>query len=664
MSDLALLRPGPVLGSYPEREDERLSTLDRVMAVASGWLRQRFTRPRADAPEVLSRARGVEKILARLPAHELVERTAQLRHGLRTGGLTTEMIASAFGLICLVSDRHLGLRPYDVQILGGLLMLQGRIAEMDTGEGKTLTATLPAATAALAGAPVHVITVNDYLAARDADWMRPVYDALGLTVGVILENMSPDERRRAYSADIVYGSNKQMAFDYLKDRIVLGDETRPLHMRVEDLTSNEPRAGKLLMRGLCFAIVDEADSCLIDEARTPLIISKAGDTSGMEAVYANAIKVARKLKTPRDFNILPKERRVRLTDLGRQQLKKMTETWGSVWAAEIHREELGRQALSALWLYERDKHYIVRDGSIAIVDEYTGRVMADRSWERGLHQMIEIKEGLEVTGRHETLARISYQRFFRRYLHVCGMTGTAHEVAGELWSVYGLAVQRVPPNRPSRRRSLGMEIYVTEEAKLRAIVKRVARLHETGTPVLIGTRLVATSETLSALLHAADLPHNVLNANQERDEAEVVAQAGQAGQITVATNMAGRGTDISLGTGLGTKGGLFVIATEPHDARRIDRQLYGRCGRQGDRGTHMMVASLEDEIVHEAFGDRLQSLGNRFAPDGGRVPEKVFGPALAYAQWTAERRNSVTRRALLRHDDSLEDMLAFAGRAE
>ncbi len=664
MSELALLRPGPVLGSYPEKEDERLSTLDRAMAVASGWVRQRFTRWRARAPGFLRRVKKVEESLAALPEHELGERIVHLRHALREGGLTSELAASAFGLIRLTAERQLGLRPFDVQILGGLLMLQGRIAEMDTGEGKTLTATLPAATAALAGAPVHVITVNDYLAARDAEWMRPVYEALGLTVDVIVENMSPDERRRAYSADIVYGSNKQMAFDYLKDRIVLGDETRPLHMRVEDLTASDPRARKLLMRGLCFAIVDEADSCLIDEARTPLIISRAGDMSGMELVYVNAIEVARKLLMPRDFVILPGERRIRLTDLGRLRIRRLTETWGSVWAAEIHREELSRQALSALWVYERDKHYIVRDEQIAIVDEYTGRIMADRSWERGLHQMIEVKEGLDVTGRHETLARISYQRFFRRYLHVCGMTGTAREVAGELWSVYGLTVQRVPPNRRSRRRDLGHVIYVTEDAKLRAIVKRVAGLHQVGSPVLIGTRSVATSEALSALLTEAGFIHNVLNANRLPDEALVVAQAGQAGQVTVATNMAGRGTDITLGKGVEAKGGLFVIATEPHDARRIDRQLYGRCGRQGNRGAHIMMASLEDEIVRETLGDRLRSLGHVFAPSGGRVPSLIFGPALRYAQWVAERRNSATRRALLRHDDSMEDMLAFAGRAE
>lgn len=664
MSDLALLRPGPVLGRYPEKEDDRMSALDRAMAMTTGWVRQKLTRRHAQAPEVIKMTREAEKHYREMGALDLERAIKDLRRDLRGRALSDEMIARAFGMICLMAERHKGMRPYDVQILGGYVMLKGRIAEMDTGEGKTLTATLPAATGALAGAPVHVITVNDYLAARDADWMRPIYEALGLSVDVILEQQNADERRKVYQADIVYGSNKQLAFDYLKDRIALGDETRPLHLRVDDMISSDPKSKELLMRGLCFAIVDEADSCLVDEARTPLIISRAGDTSDMEKVYVSAVNVGRRLEMPRDFVILAKERRVRLTDLGKLRLKQFTETWGSVWASEVHREELARQALSALHLYDRDQHYIVRDGRVAIVDEYTGRIMADRSWERGLHQMIEIKEGLEVTGKHETLARISYQRFFRRYLHLCGMTGTAQEVAGELWSVYGLNVQRVPPNKKSRRESLDGQIFLTEEAKISAVVSRVEALHLKGQPVLIGTRVVASSERLSEKLTEAGLTHNVLNANQEREEAGIVALAGQRGQITVATNMAGRGTDITLGDGIDQVGGLYVIATEPHDARRIDRQLFGRCGRQGDPGTHIMIASLEDEIVKSAFGEHLGRLAKSFARPDGSVPTWLFGPLVRFAQRAAEGRNSSTRRSLLHYDDNMEDMLAFAGRSE
>ena len=664
MSDIALVRPGPVIGNYPQREDERLNALDRAMATASGWLRQRLTRSAARAPGLLSEVAQAERELDGLGEADFAKAPARLRQDLVLRGLKPDLVARAFALVRITAGRRLGMRHFDVQLLGGHIMLHGRIAEMETGEGKTLTATLPAATAALAGAPVHVVTVNDFLAARDAEWMGPLYEALGLSVGVILEGMGPDERRRAYACDIVYCTNKQLAFDYLKDRLILDAETRPLHMRLERLTTAQPRSDKLLMRGLCFAIVDEADSCLIDEARTPLIISRAGDLSGLEQTYVNAVGLANKLEAPRDFVIHPRDRRVQVTDLGKARIKWLSETWGGVWAAESHREELIRQALSAIHLYLRDIHYVVRDGTIAIVDEYTGRIMADRSWERGLHQMIEVKEGVEVTGRHETLARISYQRFFRRYVHLCGMTGTAREVAGELWSVYGLTVQRTPPNRPSRRRPLGREIYASEDQKWDAAARRVAQLHASGRPVLIGTRSVAASETLSGRLKAEGLPHRILNALQDKDEAAIVAEAGRLGQITVATNMAGRGTDIALGPGVQALGGLFVIATEPHDARRIDRQLYGRCGRQGDPGAHVMIASIEDDLMRQVFATGLDRLARLLSSRSGQVPRLLFGPLMRYAQRSAERRNSSVRRSLLQHDDSMEDLLAFTGRAE
>lgn len=665
MSEAHLPRPGAVLGLYPEREDERLSTLDRTMAIASGWLRQKLAPAQFSAPVFLGMARREGRKLDDMSEIELMRHRDQLRLSLRSvGHLTPRLIAQAFALIRKTAETKLKMRPYDVQLLGGLVMMRGRVAEMDTGEGKTLTATLPAATAALAGSPVHVITVNDFLAERDARWMGPIYRALGLSVGVILEGMEPDERRAAYACDVVYGTNKQIAFDYLKDRIALGDETRTLHIRVQGLTKSEPLSGNLLLRGLCFAIVDEADSCLVDEARTPLIISRAGDMSGMEQTYQNAIDLAVKLATPRDFAVLQRDRRVLFTDIGKSQIRKLSETWGGVWAAEVHREELIRQAITALRLYERDKHYIVREGRIAIVDEYTGRVMADRSWERGLHQMIEVKEGLEVTGSHETLARISYQRFFGRYLHLCGMTGTAREVSGELWSVYSLMSRRVASNKRSRRRDHGTTVYATDVTKNNAVLKLTQKMHAKGRPVLIGTRSVAASETISDLLTRHGLDHSLLNARQDKQESDVIGRAGLHGAITVATNMAGRGTDISIDPDVDAKGGLFVIATEPHDARRIDRQLYGRCARQGNKGGHVMLASLEDELVVQAFGPRLAKIARALSIWKGRVPRLIFRPLVRSAQLSAERRNSSLRRALLRHDDSTEDLLAFSGRTE
>ena len=664
MSEGLVIRPGSVLGQYPQREDDRLSGLDRFYAGLSGWVRKRLSGIGGGHRRFLARVKSAEAGFAKLVDLGLRSEIRRLREALQLQGITPELTAEAFALIRVMAERSLGMRPFDVQLIGGRIMLSGRLAEMDTGEGKTLTATLPAATAALAGTPVHIVTVNDFLAQRDADWMGPLYKALGLSVGVIVEGMGLEERRAAYAKDITYCTNKQLAFDYLKDWLILDSETRPLHLRIEGLTAETPRTERVLMRGLCFAIVDEADSVLIDEARTPLVISKAGDLSEMEETYRRAVGLARKLEQPRDFSVLQRERRIQLTDLGREVLRRGSETWGGVWAAEVHREELARQALSALHLYELDKHYIVRDDTIQIVDEYTGRIMSDRSWERGLHQMIEVKEGVEVTGRHETLARISYQRFFRRYLLLAGMTGTAREVAGEIWSVYNLGVNRVPPNRKSRRTAHTRRIFARQDQKWRAVADRIEGLHKEGRPVLVGTRSVAASETLSDLLTERGLSHRVLNARQDEDEADIVARAGQRGQITVATNMAGRGTDIKLGAGVEALGGLFVLGTELHDSGRIDRQLFGRCARQGDQGAYQMYLSLDDELITDAFGTRLAWLGRMFGGGQGRVPRLVAGPVFWMAQAAAERRNSVIRRQLLRHDDNLEDMLAFTGRAE
>jgi len=664
VSDTALLRPGVVLGTYPQREDERLSTLDRWMARGTGWVRKRLIGVRAGQGTFLRRVRAAERRLQVISYTELRSQLWALREDLRLKGLTPDLTARAFAITREMSSRVLGMRHYDVQLIGGRIMLKGRVTEMETGEGKTLTATLPAAAMALAGVPVHIVTVNDFLAARDAAWMGPLFRALGLTVDVILEDMSLDQRRKAYAADITYCTNKQLAFDYLKDRIILGAETRPLHLRIERLTTRKPRTDRVIMRGLCFAIVDEADSCLIDEARTPLVISRAGDLSDMAETYKNAVRLARQLTTPRDFVVNQRDRRVTLTDLGRAVMRRISATWGGVWAAEVHREELTRQALSAIWLYERDKHYIVSGGQIQIVDEYTGRIMGDRSWERGLHQMIEVKENVEVTGRHETLARISYQRFFGRYLLLSGMTGTAREIAGELWSVYGLAVSRVQPNERSRRKSRSWRYYARDAQKWQAVADRIEELHGESRPILVGTRSVAASETLSDLLTERNLPHRVLNARQNKDEADIVAQAGTSGQITVATNMAGRGTDIKLGPGVWGLGGLHVLGTELHDSARIDRQLFGRCGRQGEPGTYQMIISLEDEIITDAFGGRLKWVIRYFSGRTGRIPGLVAWPIFWIAQAAAERRNSNIRRSLLRYDDNLEDLLAFTGRSE
>jgi preprotein translocase subunit SecA len=503
------------------------------------------------------------------------------------------------------------------------------VAEMETGEGKTLTATLPACTLALGGVPVHIVTVNDYLARRDADWMEPIYKALGLTVGTIIHGMDPNARRDAYGCDVIYGTNKEMAFDYLRDRIVLWDRPSQIRLQLERLYGENSRANRLTMRGLRFAIVDEADSVLVDEARTPLIISSEIGGFYDSVVYQQALALAKGLEQGKDFTI-SSERTVELNNCGKKRIA------DDVWPDQdqplnyAQRQELVRQALVALYIFDKDKHYLVKDGKVQIIDEYTGRLMADRSWEHGLHQLIEVKEGCDITQRKETLARISYQRFFRRYLGLAGMTGTAREVAGELWSIYRLRVVTIPTNRPMQRRFLPERVYTSVNRKWK----------ETG------------------------LPHSVLNARQDKEEAEIIARAGELGRITVATNMAGRGTDIKLAPGVAEEGGLHVIATERHDTRRIDRQLFGRCGRQGDPGSAEAIISLEDELIDVYTGKPLRWLSAflRF-PDG--LVRRIFGRFLFYlAQRKAERLHARMRHDLLKMDDQISDSLAFSGRSE
>ena len=657
MSEAALLRPGIATGSYPEREDVRESWLDRTTSAAFGALYQRFGPNHLDRGFLRQVARASEG-LELLTTHKLSEMATVLRRDLHRNGLRPDLVASAFAVIREVSGRTLGMRHFDVQLLGGWAMMRGKVAEMETGEGKTLTATLPAATAALAGIPVHIITVNDFLVARDAAWMKPLYDVLGLSVGTILEGMGPTDRRRAYGCSITYCTNKQVVFDYLKDRLLLQQENRALHLKIEALHRADPRVSRLMMRGLCFAVVDEADSVLVDEARTPLIISGGRGAGDEERVYRQALGAARRMLAGRDYLVSERERHVDLTDLGRAHAARLTNRYGGVWNVPGHRENIVHQALAALHLHLRDKHYIVDEGQVRIVDEYTGRVMADRSWERGLHQMVEAKEGLEISGRQETLARISYQRFFRRYLKLAGMTGTAREVAGELWAVYGLNTVRIPTNRPQARKIHGDLLYPTSRAKWQAIAEQVAELHNSGRPVLVGTRSVADSEHISGLLNEAGIQHSVLNARQNRTEAEIVAQAGQPGRVTVATNMAGRGTDIRLAPGVGEAGGLFVIASERHEAGRIDRQLFGRSGRQGDPAEGQAMVSLDDELVRSVFGSLLDRLRS------GHLPGWLGRILFSWAQRTTERRHSAIRKRLLHSDESLQDLLAFSGRGE
>lgn len=664
MSSTAALRPGIALGSYPQREDLRDNWLDRTAAGLSGFIRQHAYGRKPHHPRFISLVNDAGQSLAALTDKQIGERVPELRRRLYSEGLQELLIARTFALVREMAERRLGMRPFDVQLLGGRVMLEGKIAEMETGEGKTLTATLPACAAALAGIPVHIVTVNDFLVLRDATWMGPLYRFLGLTVGTITEGMSPEARRAAYACDITYCTNKQLVFDYLKDRLILGREAGNLPLRIENLHAEHPRSRQLLLRGLCFVIVDEADSVLVDEARTPLIISNVGDASYEERIYSEAVAVARQLKTGTDFSIRPRDREVDLTERGQRSVAEFSAPYGGVWVGPRRREELVKRALSALYLFHLDKQYLVRNGKIQIIDEYTGRVMPDRSWERGLHQMIEAKEGCSVTGQQETLARMSYQRFFRRYLRVAGMTGTGREVARELWAVYRLAVVSIPTNRPSKRKHSGDAVYATADDKWAAIVDVLRQLEKEGRPVLVGTRSVLASEHLSEMLSAAGLQHQVLNARQDQEEAEVIARAGERGRITVATNMAGRGTDIRLAPGVAEMGGLHVLATERHDARRVDRQLFGRSGRQGDPGSYQAIVSIEDDVVASIFGEPFLRFCKRFSQAGKPLPYWLGVVLVGKAQRIAERRQARLRSDLLRVDDQVSDMLAFTGRAE
>ena len=599
----------------------------------------------------------------RLRDADLKAAAQSLRPQLVRHGFRDDLAAKAFALIREVAQRAIGQRHFDVQLLGGWVLLTGRVAEMDTGEGKTLTATLPACTAALAGMPVHVVTVNDYLAGRDAAAMGPVYAALGLTVGVVKQGMDPEARRAAYACDVTYCTNKELVFDYLKDRLVVGQMPSQTHLHLEQVHRPET-SQRLLLRGLHYAIVDEADSVLVDEARTPLIIAQRSQEPIEHTVYEQALKLASHLIEGEEFVVDHAERHVRLMARGEARLEELAEPFGGVWKGRRRREAFVQQALTAQHLFHREQHYLVQEESIRIIDEYTGRVMPDRSWERGLHQMIEVKEGCPLGHRQETLARISYQRFFRRYLRLAGMTGTAREVAGELWSVYRLGVVRIPTNRPIRRTCIPDQIHLTADAKWRAIVHAVAESCRSGRSVLVGTRTVAASDHLSVLLAQYGISHRVLNARQDGEEAAIIAEAGEPGRVTVATNMAGRGTDVRLEPGVAAAGGLHVIATERHDARRIDRQLFGRCGRQGDPGTYQAILSLEDELIMAQTGPLLRALSRAVCSFGRSAPVWVGRVLFWWTQHRAERTHARTRMAVLKMDEHLNTALAFAGRPE
>ncbi|MFP4106038.1 MAG: hypothetical protein ACLFVU_08100 [Phycisphaerae bacterium] len=606
---------------------------------------------------------ALESELSDLTDARLREAAADMRAIFRRGREKSDDLTRAFALVREVAFRQIGLKAHPVQVAAAMALERGCVIEFATGEGKTLSATMPATIAGWRGQGVHVLTTNDYLARRDAESMSSIYNFCGCTVKHVEGQMDPAARREAYAADITYGTNKEMAADFLRDRLALGRLGGLSSALLSKLVDGAGQGtDRIVQRGLAQAIVDEADSVLIDEAVTPLIIS--GDAPNEEQVqaYIEARAVVHQLQEGEDYTVTEKYREIDLTRAGEEKLAQLAEPFGGVWAGARRREELAVQALTARHFYRRGQQYIVDDGKIVIVDDFTGRLMPDRTWRDGMHQAIEAKEDLEVNPAKDTFARISFQRFFRMYGKLSGMTGTAAEAWREFWQMYNMPLVRIPSNKPCIRRQLPDRVFATEQAKFDAIVDRVAELHEQGRPVLLGTRSVHVSEDLADRLRQRGMQLEVLNATNEAREAQIVAEAGKEGRITVATNLAGRGTDIKLGRGVAEKGGLAVVASERHESGRIDRQLFGRSGRQGDPGTAEAFVSLEDELVRRYASGTARALRKRYGTTGREITSLPTRRVFTAAQRKAEAMSLRQRKGVLKTDDWLEEYLGFAGK--
>ncbi len=580
---------------------------------------------------VVEQINALEPQMTAMSDAQLRAKTDEFRLRLEKGDTLDDLLPEAFAVVREAAKRTLNMRHFDVQLIGGMVLHEGRIAEMKTGEGKTLVATLPVYLNALTGKGVHVVTVNDYLAQRDSTMMGKVYEFLGLTVGCNLHGLSHEEKQRVYNCDITYGTNNEFGFDYLRDNMVLYKE-------------------QIVQRELHYAIIDEVDSILIDEARTPLIIS--GQAQKSTELYYAADRFASRLKEGEDYTIDHKTRSITLTEQG---VAKAEQAFGIDNLFSLDHVVLNHhitQALRARYIMRRDVDYVVQDGEVVIVDEFTGRLMAGRRYSDGLHQAIEAKEGLKVQSESMTLATITFQNYFRMYRKLAGMTGTAKTEEEEFKKIYGLDVVVVPTHRPMIRVDMPDVVFKTAKAKYRAVVEEIVRRHSNGQPVLVGTTSIENSELLSEMLKKRGIPHKVLNAKHHAEEAEIVARAGQRGAVTIATNMAGRGTDIMLGEGVAELGGLHIIGTERHEARRIDNQLRGRSGRQGDPGSSQFFLSLEDELMIRFGAANLMGMMERLGFDeNSPIESKMVTKAIESAQKRVEGANFDMRRVVLQYDD-------------
>ncbi len=582
---------------------------------------------------LVQRVNALESKMTVLSQDQLVAKTGEFKERVAKGESLESLMPEAFAVVRETSKRLMNMRHFDVQLIGGCVLHEGKVAEMRTGEGKTLVATLPVYLNALTGKGVHVVTVNDYLAKRDSDWMGQIYRALGLTTGCIVHGLTDPERKQNYAADVTYGTNNEFGFDYLRDN---------MKFRLEDF----------VQRDLHYAIIDEVDSILIDEARTPLIISGPTDDSTDKYYSINAVIPI--LQKEVDYTIEEKSRTAALNDSGIVKLEKALHV-NNIYAPE-HMELVHHvhQALKAHALFERDVDYVVKEGEVIIVDEFTGRLMPGRRYSDGLHQALEAKEGVTIENENQTLATVTFQNFFRMYKKLAGMTGTADTEAAEFQSIYNLEVLVIPTNRNMIRIDNADVVYKTEKGKYSAICDEIEELFKRKQPALVGTISIEKSEYLSELLKKRGVPHNVLNAKHHEREAEIVAQAGHPGMITIATNMAGRGTDIVLGPGVADMGGLHILGTERHESRRIDNQLRGRAGRQGDPGSSRFYLSLEDKLLRIFQGDKIKGYMDRFnMPEDEPIEHKLISRAIENAQKKVEGHNYDIRKHLLEYDDVL-----------
>jgi preprotein translocase subunit SecA len=619
----------------------------------------------ARAALYIPRIRSWEKKFDDLSDADLKTNSLRLRGRARGGESLDKLIPEAFGLVCVAAKRHLGLRPFDVQLAAGVVMHQGGLAELATGEGKTLCATLPAFLNALEGKGVHVTTVNDYLARRDAETMGPIYKALGLTIGVIQMSMPDQERFPLYRCDITYGTASEFGFDFLRDRLkAAGTKGQDAPFWDPWLRAGAPpsKEDSFAQRPHHYAIVDEADNIFIDEARTPLIISSPTRlaTEEEQIVFKWADHLVRRMKPEEHFFFDTEKQKLVLNVNGMQLARYSNPPSGPHGKAMDKLEEAIEQALHAHYRFRRDQHYMIDKGKVVIIDEFTGRRMPDRHWREGLHQAVEAKEGVPINHPSDHAAQVTFQSYFRLYKKLAGMTGTALQNRWEVRRVYKIWVVCVPTNRPVVREQWGDRVFPTEDAKFDSIVEEVARLRGLGRSVLIGTRSVEKSEKLSERLTAAGIEHQVLNARQHEQEAKIVAQAGLIGRVTIATNMAGRGTDIKPADEVLGAGGLHVLGTERHESLRIDRQLAGRAGRQGDPGSAQFFLSLDDELL-EGLGPKAQERWKEFGRQGGQRDWNEYLTLFRRAQRRVERRHFKNRVDLLVHEKQRQEILKDLG---